>query len=154
MKKQFSAGAEDLDGFEDLKDEDKARIHLAFKEGKVADEDIPDTARKPLDATSKGDDKPKNKSSGKKKVGADIDEGDTEKPKGARVRKSRAKVSIVISCPELHHLVCCRWLRLSLRRKMVQSQKANPRRRLLLRSHPYRRRPLPKGRPRRKRSVL
>ncbi|KIK96710.1 hypothetical protein PAXRUDRAFT_69800, partial [Paxillus rubicundulus Ve08.2h10] len=45
MKAQFSS-ADELDGFEDLNDEDKDRVRHAFDEGKVADEDIPETARK------------------------------------------------------------------------------------------------------------
>ncbi|KAF9218969.1 zf-PARP-domain-containing protein, partial [Gyrodon lividus] len=45
MKGQFPS-ADELDGFEDLKDEDKDRVQRAFDEGKVADDDIPESARK------------------------------------------------------------------------------------------------------------
>ncbi|KAG2353537.1 hypothetical protein BDR07DRAFT_702010 [Suillus spraguei] len=45
MKSQFES-ADELDGFDDLKDEDKERLRKAWEEGKVADEDIPETARK------------------------------------------------------------------------------------------------------------
>ncbi|KAJ7698678.1 hypothetical protein B0H17DRAFT_836294, partial [Mycena rosella] len=39
--------AAELDGFDDLEDADKARVTKAWEEGHVADEDIPDSARKP-----------------------------------------------------------------------------------------------------------
>ncbi|KAJ6616425.1 hypothetical protein B0H10DRAFT_1696163, partial [Mycena sp. CBHHK59/15] len=39
--------AADLDGFEELEDADKDRITKAWEVGHVADEDIPDSARKP-----------------------------------------------------------------------------------------------------------
>lgn len=46
MKKSFEE-ADELDGFEDLDDDDQEKIRKAWTEGHVADEDIPDTARKP-----------------------------------------------------------------------------------------------------------
>ncbi|KAF8449007.1 poly polymerase and DNA-ligase Zn-finger region-domain-containing protein [Boletus edulis BED1] len=49
MKAAFS-DPEDLDGFEELKEEDQARVRRAWEEGQVADEDIPASARKPADA--------------------------------------------------------------------------------------------------------
>ncbi|KAL6301402.1 hypothetical protein BKA93DRAFT_901941 [Sparassis latifolia] len=45
MKKSFDE-ADDLDGFDDLKDEDQEKVRKAWEEGHVADEDIPETARK------------------------------------------------------------------------------------------------------------
>ncbi|KAJ7477233.1 poly polymerase and DNA-ligase Zn-finger region-domain-containing protein, partial [Mycena galericulata] len=39
--------AADIDGFEELTEEDKARVTAAYEAGHVADEDIPDSARKP-----------------------------------------------------------------------------------------------------------
>ncbi|CCM01220.1 uncharacterized protein FIBRA_03268 [Fibroporia radiculosa] len=45
-KKSFD-DAEDLDGFEELTEEDQEKIRKAWAEGQVADEDIPDSARKP-----------------------------------------------------------------------------------------------------------
>lgn len=81
---------EDLDGFDELKDEDKDRLRHAFEEGKVADADIPASARKPVDEESE---KPKKKRAPAKKAEADTEEGDEEKPKKAPARKPRAKVS-------------------------------------------------------------
>lgn len=46
MKKSFDSAA-DLDGYEDLKPVDQARVDKAWEDGEVADEDIPETARKP-----------------------------------------------------------------------------------------------------------
>ena len=46
MKNSFGE-ADDLDGFDELKDEDQERVQKAWEEGHVADEDIPDSARKP-----------------------------------------------------------------------------------------------------------
>ena len=82
---------DDLDGFDDLKDEDKERLRHAFQDGKVADEDIPPSARKPADEDGE---KPKKKRApAKKKAEADTEEGGEEKPKKASASKSRAKVS-------------------------------------------------------------
>ncbi|KAJ8081196.1 hypothetical protein AAF712_008836 [Marasmius tenuissimus] len=46
VKAQFEEASE-LDGFEDLKEEDQERVKKAYEDGHVADEDIPDTAREP-----------------------------------------------------------------------------------------------------------
>ena len=46
MRKSFDE-ADELDGFEELREEDKDKIRKAWTDGHVADEDIPDTARKP-----------------------------------------------------------------------------------------------------------
>ncbi|EKM56501.1 uncharacterized protein PHACADRAFT_253668 [Phanerochaete carnosa HHB-10118-sp] len=46
MKGQFE-NADELDGFDDLKEEDQERIRKAWEEGHVADEDIPESARNP-----------------------------------------------------------------------------------------------------------
>jgi hypothetical protein len=116
MKVQFSS-ADELDGFEDLNDEDKDRVRHAFDEGKVADEDIPETARKAGgdDEAEEGEEKPKKKRAPpKKKAEADADDeekpkrkrvtkakkadetdGDEAKPKKAPARKSRAKVRAI-----------------------------------------------------------
>ncbi|KAH7325350.1 poly polymerase and DNA-ligase Zn-finger region-domain-containing protein [Rhizoctonia solani] len=45
FKQQFDI-ADEIDGFDGLRDEDKYRIHMAWTEGCVAEEDIPATARK------------------------------------------------------------------------------------------------------------
>ena len=48
MKKSFEE-ADELDGFEELKDEDQERVRKAWEDGHVAKEDIPESARKPDD---------------------------------------------------------------------------------------------------------
>ena len=58
--KKRHAEASDIDGFEEISEEDQRRVEKAYEEGHVADEDIPDTARKPAE-----DDK--DKVEGKKK---------------------------------------------------------------------------------------
>lgn len=45
MHKQFESASE-LDGYDELKPEDQAKVDKAWEEGKVADEDIPATARR------------------------------------------------------------------------------------------------------------
>jgi flagellar biosynthesis GTPase FlhF len=85
MKEKFSS-AEDLDGFEDLKEEDQERVRHAWEEGRVADEDIPETARKPADAED--DEKPKRKRAPAKKKD-EAEEDEEEKPKRKRATKSK-----------------------------------------------------------------
>lgn len=91
VQNQFSAASE-LDGFEDLNDDDKARVTQAYEDGHVADEDIPDSARKP-----EGEEKPKRKASGKKaaKKDEDAEEEDEEeaeeKPKKKPAKKAAKK---------------------------------------------------------------
>ncbi|KAG9121176.1 hypothetical protein FRC07_002982, partial [Ceratobasidium sp. 392] len=63
FKNQFDE-ADELDGFEDLKDEDKDRVRTAWAEGHVADEDIPASARKDKDEE---DGKAKKKTTTKRK---------------------------------------------------------------------------------------
>lgn len=89
MQAKFS-NPDDLDGFEDLKEEDQERVRRAWEEGRVADEDIPSTARKPVDDANAEDDdeKPKKKRApAKKKVEAEGDE--EEKPKKKRATKPK-----------------------------------------------------------------
>ena len=57
MKKSFEAASE-LDGYEELQPEDQEKIDQAWETGHVADEDIPDSARKP-DAEEEGETKKK-----------------------------------------------------------------------------------------------
>ncbi|KAG9313002.1 hypothetical protein JVU11DRAFT_6440 [Chiua virens] len=89
MKAKFS-DPDDLDGFEDLNKEDQDRVRHAWEEGHVADEDIPPTARKPVDTANGEDDveKPKKKRApAKKKAEAEGDE--EEKPKKKRATKPK-----------------------------------------------------------------
>lgn len=69
MKAQFE-NADELDGYDDLKDEDQERIRKAWDDGHVADEDIPETARKSNDEEEDEDDGKPSKKKGDKK-GAD-----------------------------------------------------------------------------------
>lgn len=83
MKKSFTE-ADELDGFDELQPADQDKIRKAWEDGHVADEDIPETARK-----AQGDDgadeeaKPKKKRAPAKKA----DEGEAAKPKKARTSK-------------------------------------------------------------------
>lgn len=58
MKKSFESASE-LDGYEDLKPEDQAKIEEAWKVGNVADEDVPESARKPEGEDGDAEEKPK-----------------------------------------------------------------------------------------------
>jgi len=86
MKKQLSEGSE-LDGYEDLKPEDQERVDKAWDAGKVADEDIPETARKPAAEGEAEDEEPKPKKRVRKPKGEA--EGDAEKPKKTRAPKKK-----------------------------------------------------------------
>ncbi|KAI0360416.1 zf-PARP-domain-containing protein [Trametes cingulata] len=67
MKNAFNE-ADELDGFDDLKEEDQERVKKAWEEGHVAPEDVPETARKAEgeEDEDEEDEKPKKKG-GKKK---------------------------------------------------------------------------------------
>lgn len=88
IKSQFES-AEDLDGFEDLNEEDQERVREAYETGKVRDEDIPESARKPGkdegEDEEEGEKKPAAKRGRKKKDEADGEE--KEKPKRGRKKK-------------------------------------------------------------------
>lgn len=86
MKDKLS-GPDDLDGFEDLQDEDKERVRRAWEQGHVDDEDIPLTARKPTDAEGDEDKPKKRRGPVKKKAEAEGDE--EEKPKKKRAVKPK-----------------------------------------------------------------
>jgi hypothetical protein len=85
MKKNFEDPAE-LDGYEDLKPEDQEKINKAYEDGHVADEDVPESARKP-DADEEDEEKPKKKAAPRKKK-TDDDDGE-EKPKKARAPRKK-----------------------------------------------------------------
>lgn len=70
------SSVDELDGYEELKKADKDRVLVAWEEGHVADEDVPDTARK----------------------GA-VDEEDEGEKKTDSKKKSRAKkIKVVCTC--------------------------------------------------------
>jgi len=83
VKKSFEEASE-IDGYDALSPEDQARVIKAYQEGHVADEDIPESAKKPAD-----DEDEKPKKAGRKKK-ADDDEGEpAEKPKKAKASTSK-----------------------------------------------------------------
>ena len=69
MKKSFDSASE-LDVFDELPEEEQAKVEKAWEDGRIADEDIPDSARKPEDEDAIGDegleDEKKKKTSAKK----------------------------------------------------------------------------------------
>lgn len=75
MKKSFE-NASELDGYEDLRPNDQEKIDKAWEDGAVADEDIPETARKP---EKEGD-----------------EEDAEEKPKKKKAPAKKAKVRIIL----------------------------------------------------------
>ncbi|KAK0211509.1 zf-PARP-domain-containing protein [Armillaria fumosa] len=85
VKEQFEKASE-VDGYDDMKPEDQAKVDKAWEDGQVADEDIPETARKAEGEPEEEEEeeKPK-KARGKKKA-----EDGEEKPK--KPRAPRAKV--------------------------------------------------------------
>lgn len=85
MKKSFS-NADELDGFEDLQPADQEKVRHAWDDGHVADEDIPETARKPQGDDEADEAKPKKKRASTKKD----DAGEEAKPKKARTSKKKA----------------------------------------------------------------
>jgi hypothetical protein len=72
--KEIHPEASDLDGFEDIGEENQAKLIKAWQEGHVAEEDIPESARKKPadgeDAEGEGSEKKsaKKRGSAKKKV--------------------------------------------------------------------------------------
>lgn len=82
MKRSFSS-ADELDGFDELQPADQQKIRKAWEDGHVADEDIPETARKPDD----GDDANEEEKPKKKRAPAKKDEVEEAKPKKARTSK-------------------------------------------------------------------
>jgi len=68
MKKQFES-ADELDGYDELRPEDQEKVNKAWEDGHVADEDIPETARKPeKDSGSETDEEEEKEKAKKKKV--------------------------------------------------------------------------------------
>ena len=140
---EFQPNVEDLDGFDELKDEDKAKIRTAWEVGHVAEEDIPETAKKTADTDGAededGEKAPKKKRAPKKKKDEEAEDDDAEKEKApARKRAKVRRPSAVFSLLVAHQLVYNRSLpmpptpRVLLRRRLPQK----PRRPL--------RRPLPR----------
>ncbi|KAF7975544.1 hypothetical protein HWV62_9383 [Athelia sp. TMB] len=97
MKKSFGEAAE-LDGYDELRAEDRARVDAAWAEGRVADADVPESARKPAkDGEDDAEEKPKKKrapAKKKAKAASDAEEDEEEKPKRKRApAKKKAKAA-------------------------------------------------------------
>ena len=91
--KKSSDGAEDLDGFEDLSEEDQQKLKTAWEVGHVAEEDIPPTIKKEDDEEGK-----LKKRATRKMETEDEGEGEGEgKPRKARRKK--LKVSRISRSP-------------------------------------------------------
>lgn len=86
MKNSFDDASE-LDGFEDLRPEDQEKVTKAWEEGKVAESDIPETAKKAEGAAEDEEEKPKKKRAPAKKK-AEGEDGE-EKPKRSRATKAK-----------------------------------------------------------------
>jgi hypothetical protein len=92
VKKSIGEAAE-IDGYEELNDEDKARVVTAWEEGHVADADIPDTAKKPEGEEAEKPKKKATKKASKKKDedAEEEDEGDEEEEVEEKPNKRAAK---------------------------------------------------------------
>jgi hypothetical protein len=96
MKKSFSQ-ADELDGFEDLQPADQEKVRQAWDDDHVADEDIPETARKPEGDEEADEVKPKKKRASTKKD----DAGEEAKPKKARISKKVSRYCpLCLSLPD------------------------------------------------------
>ncbi|PCH44734.1 zf-PARP-domain-containing protein [Wolfiporia cocos MD-104 SS10] len=78
MKKSFEE-ADELDGFEELKAEDQEKVRKAWEDGKVADEDVPESARKPEGEEEDDEEKPKKKAARGSKKKAEADDAEPKK---------------------------------------------------------------------------
>jgi Poly(ADP-ribose) polymerase and DNA-Ligase Zn-finger region len=86
MKKSFSS-ADELDGFDELQPVDQEKVRKAWEDNQVADEDIPETARKAEGGDDAEEAKPKKKRAPANKDG----EGEAAKPKKARTSKKASR---------------------------------------------------------------
>lgn len=110
MKNSFSESSE-LDGYDELNDEDKARVDKAWEDGHVADEDIPESARKPAaDDEDEDEEKPKKKPATRKKKASDADGDAAEKPKKARASKAKVSILCIFRVLVFNIVIICRKL--------------------------------------------
>jgi hypothetical protein len=92
MKKQFQEVSE-LDGYDDLRPEDQARIIKAWQDGRIPDEDIPKSARKPVDEDDEGKPKKAKRAPAKKKATASGGDAEKRPERKAAVAKVRSLLS-------------------------------------------------------------
>ena len=95
----------DLDGYEDLKPEDKEKVNKAWEEGKVAEADIPESAKKLQGDDEKADDDTTTKGKKASAQKAAAPDGE-DRPK--RARSSKKVGSICSSLPSWMLMTCCR----------------------------------------------
>jgi hypothetical protein len=97
MKKSLDEPSE-LDGYDELKPEDQAKIVKAWQEGKVDPADVPESARKPEagDEDEEGGEKRKKKAAPKKAPKKKADDAEEEEGVEAveKPKKSRAKAKV------------------------------------------------------------
>jgi len=127
MKKSFSE-ADELDGFDELQPADQDRIRKAWDEGRVPDEDVPETARKPEKADDANDEeKPKKKRAPPKKD----DEGDVAKPKKARTsKKVRRRCPCFTFSVLIHFTIHRSPMKMAMQRMTMKKKKSQ-------RKHPH-----------------
>ncbi|KAF7980272.1 hypothetical protein HWV62_39027 [Athelia sp. TMB] len=90
MKRSFGEAAE-LDGYDELRAEDQARVDAAWAEGRVADADVPDSARKPAgDGEADAEEKPKKKRAPAKKKAKAASDAEDEEEAEEKPKKKRA----------------------------------------------------------------
>lgn len=128
MKKAFEDPTE-LDGYEEIRPEDQAKVIKAWQEGHVSDEDIPESARKPAgddgEEEVEDEEKPKKKRAPAKKKAADTDGEAAEKPKKVRATKAKVKGIFYQNIPPSY-------TQLYRRRSLTMRAPKRPRRRRLL----------------------
>ena len=93
MKETYSDASE-LDGFDELNPEDREKIVKAFEDGHVAEEDIPESARKEggeMGSDEEGEEKPKKKAATKRTKNKEGEEV-AEKPKRSRTTKAKVRL--------------------------------------------------------------
>ncbi|TFK41503.1 poly polymerase and DNA-ligase Zn-finger region-domain-containing protein [Crucibulum laeve] len=100
MKKSFEDPSE-LDGYDDLKPEDQAKVKESWQQGHVAEGDIPASAKKD-DGAAEGEEeeeKPKKKAKKTAAKKADESEGESAAEKPKKARASKAKVGLNLPYP-------------------------------------------------------
>lgn len=141
MKKSIPEGSE-LDGYDALRPEDQAKIVQAWQEGHVADEDIPETARKPAGEDGKdGDEEEKPKKAKRapaKKKAAAVSDGEAEERPKRKAKTVAAKVRSLLF-KWLHTFLYILIMVYIYRRLMMRTRMTKRRRR---RKSPRRRRGL------------
>jgi hypothetical protein len=104
MKKEIT-GPSELEGYQTLTEPDKAKILKAWEDGHVADEDVPESARKAVDSESGIEEKQKKEKkamNGKnlddQKTGKSMEGAEGENGEGTKEKNKKKKVAF--SSPE------------------------------------------------------